>query len=390
MAGRGTRSCSASTRQAAAASVTVSGTNGSTVNYTGAGNCVIDANQAGGGGYAAAAQVQQTIPVTALLTQVISFQSPASGVVGVRRPPCSENWGRVAGTRSSSPSTRPVIRGCAPPAARTGRRARSLAPTGRRQLHRRRQLCHRRQPGRRWRLRGGGAGAADNPGHRPLDPGDQLPVACEWRWPAGRARTMQATGGGAAATRSSSRSTRRVNRGVHGQRHERVDRQLPGRRELRHRREPGRRRRLRGGGAGAADDPRHRPLDPGDQLPGARERRGRRLGDLAGHWWRQPATRSSSRSTRQAAAASARSLARTGRPSTTPAPATASSTPTRPAAAATRRRRRCSRPSPSPALLTQVISFQAPRERHRRGVARSCRPRGAGGEPGRLHRRLVE
>ena len=53
---------------------TTSGTNGTTVNYTGAGNCVIDANQAGGGGYAAAAQVQQTIPVTALLTQVIGFQ----------------------------------------------------------------------------------------------------------------------------------------------------------------------------------------------------------------------------------------------------------------------------------------------------------------------------
>ena len=33
----------------------VSGTNGSTVNYTGAGSCVIDANQAAGNGYAAAA-----------------------------------------------------------------------------------------------------------------------------------------------------------------------------------------------------------------------------------------------------------------------------------------------------------------------------------------------
>ena len=73
---------------------TVTGTNGSTVNYTGAGNCVIDANQAGGGGYAAAAQVQQTIPVTALLTQVISFQSPASGVVGGVGD-LAGDWGRV-------------------------------------------------------------------------------------------------------------------------------------------------------------------------------------------------------------------------------------------------------------------------------------------------------
>ena len=61
---------------------TVTGTNGSTVNYLAAGNCVIDANQAGGNGYAPAGQVRRTIPVTALLTQVISFQAPASGVVG--------------------------------------------------------------------------------------------------------------------------------------------------------------------------------------------------------------------------------------------------------------------------------------------------------------------
>ena len=41
----------------------VSGTNGTTVNYTAAGNCVIDANQAGNANYAAAPQVQQTITV---------------------------------------------------------------------------------------------------------------------------------------------------------------------------------------------------------------------------------------------------------------------------------------------------------------------------------------
>ena len=42
---------------------TVSGTNGSTVTYTAAGSCVIDANQAGNAGYAAAPQVTQTITV---------------------------------------------------------------------------------------------------------------------------------------------------------------------------------------------------------------------------------------------------------------------------------------------------------------------------------------
>ena len=41
---------------------TVSGT---TVTYTAAGNCVIDANQAGTGSYAAAPQVQRTITVNA-------------------------------------------------------------------------------------------------------------------------------------------------------------------------------------------------------------------------------------------------------------------------------------------------------------------------------------
>lgn len=42
----------------------VSGTNGATVTYTGTGSCMIDANQAGGNGYAASPQVQQTIAVS--------------------------------------------------------------------------------------------------------------------------------------------------------------------------------------------------------------------------------------------------------------------------------------------------------------------------------------
>ena len=57
---------------------TVSGT---TVTYTAAGSCVIDANQAGVGSYAAAPQVQRTITVNGIL-QSISFTGPASGTAG--------------------------------------------------------------------------------------------------------------------------------------------------------------------------------------------------------------------------------------------------------------------------------------------------------------------
>jgi hypothetical protein len=57
---------------------TVSGT---TVTYTAAGRCVIDANQAGAGTYAPAPQVQQTITVNAI-PQSISFTAPASGTAG--------------------------------------------------------------------------------------------------------------------------------------------------------------------------------------------------------------------------------------------------------------------------------------------------------------------
>ena len=56
---------------------TVSGT---TVTYTAIGTCVIDANQAGNGHYAAAPQVQHTITVTGL-TQSISLTAPGLGYV---------------------------------------------------------------------------------------------------------------------------------------------------------------------------------------------------------------------------------------------------------------------------------------------------------------------
>jgi hypothetical protein len=58
---------------------TVSGTNGTTVNYLAAGTCVIDANQAAGNGYAAAPQVQQTITVTAGPAARLAFTTQPGG-----------------------------------------------------------------------------------------------------------------------------------------------------------------------------------------------------------------------------------------------------------------------------------------------------------------------
>jgi len=51
------------------------------VTYTGAGKCVIDANQAGTGSYADAPQVQRTITV-GKIPQSISFTAPPPGAVG--------------------------------------------------------------------------------------------------------------------------------------------------------------------------------------------------------------------------------------------------------------------------------------------------------------------
>ena len=54
---------------------------GSTVTYTAAGSCVVDANQAGNRKNAAAPQVQRTITVNGI-SQSISFTAPASGTAG--------------------------------------------------------------------------------------------------------------------------------------------------------------------------------------------------------------------------------------------------------------------------------------------------------------------
>ena len=55
---------------------------GDTVSYTGAGSCVIDANQAGTIDYTAAPQVTQIITVSPA-AQSISFTAPATGIVGM-------------------------------------------------------------------------------------------------------------------------------------------------------------------------------------------------------------------------------------------------------------------------------------------------------------------
>jgi hypothetical protein len=61
----------------------VSGTNGATLTYTAAGNCVIDANQAGGADYSAAPQVQHTITVTS---------GPAATTTTLSISPTSTAW----------------------------------------------------------------------------------------------------------------------------------------------------------------------------------------------------------------------------------------------------------------------------------------------------------
>jgi len=66
------------------ASGSVCSISGSTVTFKNPGTCVIDANQAGGAGYQAAPQAQQTVKVTASVTQAISFTSspPSPAIAG--------------------------------------------------------------------------------------------------------------------------------------------------------------------------------------------------------------------------------------------------------------------------------------------------------------------
>ena len=128
----------------------VSGSNGSTVNYTGAGSCVIDADQAAGNGYTAAPTVQQSITVGSKSSddQFHGSGQRHGGWVGdavchgrrVRQP------GRVLGR-------------CV---QRQRRLQRVWQQRQHRQLHRCRQLRDRRRPGRRQRLHRGAHGPTVN------------------------------------------------------------------------------------------------------------------------------------------------------------------------------------------------------------------------------------
>ena len=79
---------------------------GTTVTYTAAGRCVIDANQGGTPSYADAPQVQRTITVRKI-PESISFTAPSSGAVwssagrsaiGGGRGPCRQDGSRCLDT----------------------------------------------------------------------------------------------------------------------------------------------------------------------------------------------------------------------------------------------------------------------------------------------------
>lgn len=87
----------------------LSGADGSTLTYTGTGNCVIDANQAGGNGYTAAPQVQQTIAVGPA-TPVLSWPSPATIIYGTPLGSSElDATTSVPGTFSYSPAAGTVL-----------------------------------------------------------------------------------------------------------------------------------------------------------------------------------------------------------------------------------------------------------------------------------------
>lgn len=85
----------------------VSGTNGSTVTYTGAGTCVIDANQGAGNGYAAADQVQQSITIAPVPLTITA--SSATMLYGAVVPTITPSFsGFVNGDTPASLTTQPT------------------------------------------------------------------------------------------------------------------------------------------------------------------------------------------------------------------------------------------------------------------------------------------
>jgi hypothetical protein len=91
----------------------VSGTDGTTVNYTGAGSCIIDANQAAGGGYAAATQVTGTIAVVSLKSQTITFAKPANTTLA--QSPVTVTATASSGLTVTFTTTTPTVAPTGPP-----------------------------------------------------------------------------------------------------------------------------------------------------------------------------------------------------------------------------------------------------------------------------------
>src|ERR1700691_1271863 len=139
----------------------VSGTNGATVNYLAAGTCVIDANQAGGSGYAAAPQVQQTITVSASGAQTITFPNPGPGVIGQSATLTATGGGSgnpgglTVGARRGGGGCSGGGGGGVGGGRRGGHARQNAHPPGRG------ALPHRPQPGGGHGRRGRAAGAAD-------------------------------------------------------------------------------------------------------------------------------------------------------------------------------------------------------------------------------------
>ena len=81
-----------------AGTCSLSVTNGTTITYSGVGNCIIDTNQAGNSNYLPASQVREVVPVVPA-SQTISFIAPTSGSVG----------GTATLSATGGPSGEPVI-----------------------------------------------------------------------------------------------------------------------------------------------------------------------------------------------------------------------------------------------------------------------------------------
>ena len=242
---------------------------GATVTFVAVGTCVIDANQAGNANYEAATQVQQSFAV--LGTQSITFTStpPSPAVIG----------GTYIPTANGGASGNPVTFSIDPSAQW------KLQHLGcHRHLRRRRDLRHRRQPGRQRQLRG------RHPGPAVLRSGHRYPehhLHLDPAQPRGRRRHLHPHG----ERRGEWQPGHLLDRPV-GQwelQHLGCHRHLRRRRDLRHRRQPGRQRQLRGRHPGPAVL-RSGPWNPDHYLhvdpaqPRGHRRHLHRHGEWRGEW----------------------------------------------------------------------------------------------------------